>query len=115
MTYACCQEHDAKIDRLTAALETAGARAEQAEAATRAWEAIAGANADARDRERDAERERCAQIADKMPRGGSFSEEYERGHDDACSRIAACIRDPSRHLLAATPRAFEQNAREDTR
>lgn len=39
-----------------------------------------------------AERERCAKIADMMPRGASFSDEFEAGHDDACKRIAAAIR-----------------------
>lgn len=38
------------------------------------------------------ERERCAKIAEKMPYGASFSDEFEAGYNDACKRIAAAIR-----------------------
>lgn len=36
--------------------------------------------------------EAAAQKADGMPRGASFSDEYEDGHDQACDRIAEAIR-----------------------
>lgn len=37
-------------------------------------------------------RESCATIAATMPYGASFSEEYEKGFDNACKQIAAAIR-----------------------
>lgn len=40
----------------------------------------------------EAMREAAAQVAKKMPRGASFSDDYESGYDHACSRIEDAIR-----------------------